>query len=142
VLGVVRIAEVPEVEEEYVFNGRHYRLAGTGGGWVISTGRPGETPVDRLFEDGVEARLAWSRMLACTIACHPRRLRSADINGTLLVLIADLDGRTHLGELAGAGGDRAVAFADHMAAVVAWRDRCCELAHAASAARVRSIHTT
>ena len=118
-----------------MFNGRRYRLVPDGDGWEIVTGRPGEAPVRRQFADRAQAHATWSRMLAATIACHPRRLRAADINGTLLVLVADLDGRTHLGELTGPNGDSAVAFTDHVEAVTAWRVRCCERAPAAQATR-------
>ena len=120
------------MEQTYVFNGRRYRLAVARDGWVLVTGRPGEVPVCRHFPEEGAARAVWSRMLAATIACHPRRLRSAELNGTLLVVVVDGDGRAHLGELAGPAGDAATAFTDRAVAVTAWRDRCCELAHAAT----------
>lgn len=119
------------MDETYVFNGRNYRVATAGDGWVVITGRPGETPVCQTFADEDAARTAWSRMLAATIANRPQPLRSARINTTLLVLVADHDGRAHMGELDGPGGDAALAFTDRAAAVTAWRNRCCELAHAA-----------
>ena len=127
--GLLRDADM---DQSYEFNGRQYRLAATNDGWLIITGRPGELPVRRYFAEEPSARKAWARMLAATIACRPHRLRSADVNGTLVVLVIDSDGRTHLGELAGPAGDAAVAYTDRAAAVTAWRDRCCELARAAT----------
>jgi hypothetical protein len=136
------VTEVRPVELAYAFNGRYYQLAATQDGWLISTGCPGETLIDRWFGDHAVAEAAWRRMLACTIACRPDRLCSAEINGTLLVLVADADGRAHLGELAGPDGDSAVVFTDPVTAVAAWRDRCCELARATRAARAEPICTT
>jgi len=119
------------MDETYVFNRRRYRLSMDENGWWIVTGRPGETPVHRHFTSEGPARSAWSRMLAATIAADPRRLRFAQINTTLLVLVADDDGHAHLGELTGPDGDFATTFTDRAAAVSAWRHRCCELARAA-----------
>jgi len=120
------------MNETYMFNRRLYLLAVDPDGWTIITGRPGETPVRQPYADEDAARAAWRRMLAATIVSHPRRLRCAQINETFLVLAIDADGQAHLGELTGPGGDTATAYMDRAAALAAWRDRCCELAHAAT----------
>ena len=115
----------------YVYKDRRYELAAEGGRWVIATGRPGEPPVRQPFADRVAAQAAWSRMLANTLVCHPEPLLWAQINGATVVLVADVDGRVHLGERGGLAGDFAAAFEDQGWAVEVWRERCIELVRAA-----------
>ena len=115
----------------YVYKGRWYELVAEEGRWVITTGRPGEVPVRQPFATRVAAEAAWSRMLANTLVCHPEPLLWAQVNGAVVVLAPDVDGRVHLGERGGLAGDFAAAFEDEGWAVTVWRERCIELVRAA-----------
>lgn len=127
----------------YIFNHRTYVLTDTGGGWHVIYQSPGTSPVHQRFGDFESARCAYWRRLACAILLNPRRLHSADIDGTLLALVSDLDGRLHLARHAdpgNPGGDHATAFTNRPAALTAWRDQCRELADQATAVPVPVAH--
>ena len=120
------------LELTYVFNDRHYRLAQEADGWQIIYERLGASPVTQEFPGFETARRTYWRRIACTILLNPRRLRGADINGTLVALVSDIDGRLHLAHHGEPYGDRAESYTDSIAAFTAWRDACWHLAHQAA----------
>lgn len=120
------------VEQIYRYHDRRYRLSPDAQGrWVITSARLWDTPVHRAYRDQQAAARAFWRMITATILCGPRRIRSAEIDGTTLALVTD-DERLHLVEHAGPDGDHATPYDHRITALTAWRNRCCALAHTAA----------
>lgn len=119
-------------EHTYVFNRRTYVLASTADGWEVLYKSPDTAPVRQPFDTYETARAAYWRRLACAVLLSSRRLRSADINGTLVALATDHDGRTHLACHGALGPDHVAPYTDRVTALIAWRDLCWNLVSHAS----------
>lgn len=120
------------VEQIYRYHDRRYRLApDTKGGWVITSTYLWDTPVHRGYADQQTATREFWHTIAGTILCGPRRIRTARIDDTILALVAD-DTWLHLVEHTGPDGDHVTPYTHRIAALTAWRDRCCTLAHTAA----------
>lgn len=116
----------------YVFNDRHYRLTQDNESWQMIYEHPGTSPVIQEFAEFEIARRVFWRRIACTILLNARRLRGADIDGTLVALVADVDGRLHVAHHGPPDTDRAESYTDRITAFTAWRDACWQLAHQAT----------
>lgn len=114
-------------EHIYVFNRRTYALASTTDGWELLYKSPDASPVRQPFDTYETARATYWRRLACAILLSPRRLRSADINGTLVALVTDHDGRIHLVRHGAPGTDHVTPYTNRVTALTAWRDLCWSL---------------
>lgn len=123
-------------EHIYVFNHRTHALARTPNGWELVYKAPTDAPVRQPFTTYETARSTFWRRLACAVLVNPRRLRTAEINGTLIALVPDQDGRIHLARHGTPGTDHVRHYASPAVALSAWHDECqTVLSHAARPTR-------